>query len=127
MFKLAVKSLLARKLRLLLMVFAIVIGVSFVVSSFVISDSLRSTFNNLSANIESKTDLTVRSKQAFVHELIQSGSNKMASDLKGKVVLITGASTGIGAAAARAFGREGSKIVIHYNASKDAANKDERK
>ncbi len=65
MFKLAVKSLLARKLRLLLMVFAIVIGVSFVVSSFVISDSLRSTFNNLSANIESKTDLTVRSKQAF--------------------------------------------------------------
>jgi putative ABC transport system permease protein len=65
MFKLAIKSLLARKLRLLLMVFAIVIGVSFVVSSFVISDSLRSTFNNLSANIESKTDLTVRSKQAF--------------------------------------------------------------
>src|SRR5947209_10360209 len=45
----------------------------------------------------------------------------MASDLKDKVVLITGASTGIGAAAARAFARLGSKIVIHYNASKHAA------
>ena len=45
----------------------------------------------------------------------------MISDLKGKVVLITGASTGIGAAAARAFAREGSKVVIHYNASRDAA------
>ncbi len=45
----------------------------------------------------------------------------MASDLKGKAVLITGASTGIGAAAARAFARLGCRIVIHYNANKDAA------
>lgn len=44
-----------------------------------------------------------------------------SSDLKGKVVLITGASTGIGAAAALAFAREGSKVVVHYNASRDAA------
>jgi 3-oxoacyl-[acyl-carrier protein] reductase len=47
----------------------------------------------------------------------------MATDLKNKVVLITGASTGIGAAAARAFGEQGSKVVVHYNASKDAADK----
>ena len=45
----------------------------------------------------------------------------MASDLKGKVVFITGASTGIGAAAALAFARAGSRLVIHYNASRDAA------
>ncbi len=45
----------------------------------------------------------------------------MASDLKGKTVLITGASTGIGAAAARAFARAGSKVVVHYNASRAAA------
>jgi len=45
----------------------------------------------------------------------------MASDLAGKVVFITGASTGIGAAAARAFAQHGAKLVIHYNASKDAA------
>jgi len=45
----------------------------------------------------------------------------MISDLKGKVVLITGASTGIGAAAAIAFSRLGSKLVVHYNESHAAA------
>ena len=45
----------------------------------------------------------------------------MTMDLKGKVVLITGASTGIGAAAARAFAGEGARVVVHYNASRDAA------
>ena len=45
----------------------------------------------------------------------------MIADLKGKAVLITGASTGIGAAAARAFARHGSHVAVHYNASKEAA------
>jgi 3-oxoacyl-[acyl-carrier protein] reductase len=35
-------------------------------------------------------------------------------DLGGKRVLITGASTGIGAAVARAFAGQGAKVVIHY-------------
>ena len=47
----------------------------------------------------------------------------MHSDLKGKVVLVTGASTGIGAAAAAAFAREGSKVVVHFNASRGPAEK----
>ena len=45
----------------------------------------------------------------------------MTNDLSGKVVLVTGASTGIGAAAALAFARVGCKLVVHYNASRDAA------
>jgi 3-oxoacyl-[acyl-carrier protein] reductase len=45
----------------------------------------------------------------------------MNPKLSGKVVLVTGASTGIGAAAAQAFGREGCKVMVHYNASRDAA------
>ncbi|MCC7216679.1 MAG: SDR family oxidoreductase [Burkholderiales bacterium] len=43
------------------------------------------------------------------------------ADLKDKAVLITGASTGIGASAARAFARQGSHVAIHYNASREAA------
>ncbi len=39
-----------------------------------------------------------------------------------QVVLITGASTGIGAALARAFGTAGAKVVVHYNRSPDQAN-----
>jgi 3-oxoacyl-[acyl-carrier protein] reductase len=46
----------------------------------------------------------------------------MSSDLRDKVVLVTGASTGIGAAAALAFAAAGSKLMVHYNASADAAH-----
>lgn len=45
----------------------------------------------------------------------------MHSDLKDKVILVTGASTGIGAAAARAFGRTGASVAVHYNSSEAAA------
>lgn len=42
-------------------------------------------------------------------------------DLDGKAVLITGASTGIGAALARGFAAQGARVGLHYNASRDAA------
>ncbi|HTN49866.1 MAG TPA: SDR family oxidoreductase [Burkholderiaceae bacterium] len=45
----------------------------------------------------------------------------MSTDLKGKVILVTGSSTGIGAAAARAFGHAGARVAVHYNASEAAA------
>jgi len=48
-------------------------------------------------------------------------NDSIAPDLAGKSVLITGASTGIGAAAARAFARAGCKVGIHYNASRNRA------
>ena len=41
----------------------------------------------------------------------------MLNDLKDKVVLITGSSTGIGAAAAVAFGKLGARVAVHYNSS----------
>lgn len=47
----------------------------------------------------------------------------MIEDLKGKAVLITGASTGIGAAAAVAFGANGARVAVHYNSSKAEAEK----
>ena len=42
-------------------------------------------------------------------------------DLAGKAVLITGASTGIGAALARAFGTQRARVGLHYNSSRAAA------
>lgn len=42
-------------------------------------------------------------------------------ELQGKAVLVTGASTGIGAAVARAFAAQGARVGLHYNASEDAA------
>jgi 3-oxoacyl-[acyl-carrier protein] reductase len=48
-------------------------------------------------------------------------SDSTAPDLAGKSVLVTGASTGIGAAAARAFAAAGCRVAIHYNASLNRA------
>ena len=42
-------------------------------------------------------------------------------DLAGRRVLVTGASTGIGAAVAKAFGGQGMAVALHYNSSRDAA------
>jgi len=42
-------------------------------------------------------------------------------DLKGKAVLVTGASTGIGAAVARALGAQGALVGVHYHSSQGPA------
>ncbi|BBK43310.1 oxidoreductase [Allostella vacuolata] len=42
-------------------------------------------------------------------------------DLAGKVALVTGSSTGIGAAVARAFGAQGMAVGVHYNSTRAEA------
>ena len=56
MFRLAIKNLAANKIRLGLTALAIVLGVGFVVSSFVLRDGLRESFATLSEEIVGDTD-----------------------------------------------------------------------
>jgi 3-oxoacyl-[acyl-carrier protein] reductase len=46
---------------------------------------------------------------------------QVIEDLAGKVVLVTGGSTGIGAAVAEAFAANRSRVMVHYNASRAEA------
>jgi len=50
----------------------------------------------------------------------------MNTNLTGKVILITGASGGIGSAMARAFAGEGAKLVLHYHRNLAGARKLQR-
>jgi len=45
----------------------------------------------------------------------------MNTELAGKVIVVTGASGGIGSAIARKFAEEGARLVLHYRGSRDKA------
>ncbi len=65
MFKMTLRSVFSNKIRFLLTALSVVLGVAFVVSAFVVTDGLRSTFSDLSADIYSQQDLTVRPAAPF--------------------------------------------------------------
>ncbi len=65
MFKLTLRTLNANKIRLALTTFAVVLGVSFVVSSLVLGDGLRNSFGSLSEEIVGGTDLQVQPVSDF--------------------------------------------------------------
>ena len=62
MWRAALKSVLARKLRLVLTALAIVLGVGFVSGTLVLTDTALSAFDDLFGDIFSKTDVVVQAR-----------------------------------------------------------------
>jgi putative ABC transport system permease protein len=65
MLRLTLKNLAANRLRFALTTFAVILAVSFVVSSFVLTDGLRDSFNKLSGEIVAGTDFDIRPVDEF--------------------------------------------------------------
>jgi putative ABC transport system permease protein len=65
MLRATIKSLLSRKVRLVLSGLAVVLGVMFVAGAFVLTDTLGRSFDNLFTNIYASTDVQVTKKTAL--------------------------------------------------------------
>lgn len=69
MWKTTIKGLLAHKLRLGLTALAVVLGVAFISGTFVLTDTMNNTFDNLFAEASEGIDVVVRSESAFESQL----------------------------------------------------------
>jgi putative ABC transport system permease protein len=65
MWRATIKSLLARKLRLLLTAFAVVLGVAFTAGTLVLTDTALASFDDLFGDVFQGTDVVVQAKAAF--------------------------------------------------------------
>lgn len=65
MLTLSLRSLTSNKLRFSLTTFAVLLGVSFVVGSFVLTDGLVRVFNNIVADASAEVDVEVRARDEF--------------------------------------------------------------
>ncbi|MGK2950391.1 MAG: ABC transporter permease [Acidimicrobiales bacterium] len=65
MLRLSLRNALAHKLRFLMTTFAVVMGVGFVVGSFVVSDTLRRSVDQLFTDITAGTDVSVRAESSL--------------------------------------------------------------
>ncbi len=68
MFKLSVRGIRDHKARFAATTFAVVLGVSFVVASFVLADTIRTAFDDLFVEINAGVDLSVRSSSSIGSE-----------------------------------------------------------
>ena len=82
MFRLAVKNLSQNKIRLALTSFAIVLGVGFVVSSFVLRDGLKEVFSDLSEQVIAGIDIGISANDPDTDPVTQADFDAIA-DLDG--------------------------------------------
>jgi putative ABC transport system permease protein len=88
MLKAAIKNLLGHKLRMFLTGFSIILGVSFVSGTYIFTDSIGSTFDNLLSDVFSGVDVTVRPKQDdFVN-----GGKYLPANITDKIKAVDGVS-----------------------------------
>ncbi|MET7396190.1 FtsX-like permease family protein [Dactylosporangium sp. NPDC005572] len=127
MLRATLKSLLARKLRLLLSTLAVVLSVMFVSGSLVLTDTLGRTFDNLFANIYTYTDVQVSAKSQVAPQGGDTGgggTNAFPAVVVDEVAKVDGVSKATGQVflnGAIPVGRNG-KVVANQTGQQFGAN-----
>ena len=88
MLRVAWKGLLGHKVRFALTTLAVVLGVAFVVGSFVFTDTLGRAFDNLFTDAFAGTDVTVRATQGL--EELGAEPVRLPDDLLGEIEAVEG-------------------------------------
>ncbi|HXQ75723.1 MAG TPA: FtsX-like permease family protein, partial [Acidimicrobiales bacterium] len=96
MWKATLKGLLAHKLRLALTAVAIVIGVTFVSGTFVLTDTLHTTFTTLFNGIYQHVDFEVRGKAAFTGQSGTAVRNPIPQSVGQTVSRVPGVEDAVG-------------------------------
>ena len=73
MLKVSLRNLLVNKLRLLLTIAAVTVGVTFVSGTFVLSDTMVKAFDELYTGLTSGTDVVVKSEAAYEADITTTG------------------------------------------------------
>ncbi|WP_433617110.1 ABC transporter permease [Dactylosporangium sp. CA-139114] len=119
MLKATIKSLLSRKLRLVLSGLAVVLGVMFVSGAFVLTDTLGRSFDSLFASVFSGTDVQVSKKAPLAgggFDGPEQAATGMPADLVDtirSVPGVAGVTPQAAAAGARVIGKNG-KVVTTF-------------
>src|SRR3954447_6215482 len=116
MLRATLKSVLSRKLRLVLSGLAVVLGVMFVSGAFVLTDTLGRSFDSLFASVYAGTDVSVAAKPAVTGGDNGEQPTNLPADVLAKVKAVPGVATATGVAqadGARVIGRNG-KVLTSF-------------
>ncbi|MEA2972284.1 MAG: putative transport system permease protein [Actinomycetota bacterium] len=113
MLKATLKGVLAHKVRLLLTALAVVLGVGFVAGTYVLTDTLNATFDNLFDEVTQGVDVSVRAVSGFGDETsLTSGRDTVPDTLQPVVAAVDGVRVADGSVAgyAQYVDKEGKSV-----------------
>ena len=117
MFRIALKSILGRKARLVLTSLAVIIGTAFLAGTSVLSATLDRTFNNLFEDVFKNVDAYVRSSQVIEGEFGTEERQRIPVTLVQDVAKVPGVADALGdiQAFARITGKDGKPLGSEGN------------
>ena len=112
MFKLARKSTMAHKRRLIGTALSVIIGIAFLAGTFVFTDTIKRTFDNLFANVFKNTDVYVRSNQKIEQDFGPTFRPRIPETVVAQVAAVPGITEAEGSVQgfARIIGTNGKPI-----------------